>query len=79
MQANNGDNAEPSDAPPEPKYRYQFFQTQSIVEVAVLAKNLTANRVKVTIEEQQLGVVILDESGKQVMLLHHPLPYIIAC
>ena len=66
MQASNREAAEASNGQQEPKYRYQFFQTQSIVEVAVLAKNLSADRVSVSIEEQRLGVVILDESGKQV-------------
>lgn len=45
------------------KYRHQFFQTQNIVEVAVLAKNLTPDRVNVTIEERSLRVVIKSPEG----------------
>ena len=37
-----------------------------MVEVAILAKNLTADRVTVNMEEQRLGITILDESGNQV-------------
>jgi hypothetical protein len=40
------------------KYRHQFFQTPSTVEVDVLAKNLTRERVDLTIEESFLRVVI---------------------
>lgn len=58
-------------APEEPKYRHQFFQTQSVVEVAVLAKNLTADRLKVSIQDRKLTVIILDSQGQQAS---SPLP-----
>lgn len=63
-----GEEGKDLSAPPEPKYRYQFFQTQAIVEVAVLAKNLTSEHVRVDIEERFLGVQIFDASGEQVRL-----------
>lgn len=66
LQASTKEPAETSNKKEEPRYRYQFFQTPSKVEVAVLAKNLTAERVTVDIQEQWLGVVILDERGQQV-------------
>ena len=66
LQASTKEPAETSNGKEEPRYRYQFFQTPSKVEVAVLAKNLTAERVTVDIQEQWLGVVILDERGQQV-------------
>ena len=54
----------------EPKYRHQFFQTQTKVEVAVLAKNLTADRVTVNIGETTLVVVITQAAdGQEVRLL----------
>ncbi len=49
----------------EGKYRYQFFQTQNIVEVAVLAKNLTPDRVKIDIEERKLHVIVKSPEGEQ--------------
>jgi hypothetical protein len=51
--------------PQEGKYRYQFFQTQNIVEVAVLAKNLTPDRVDITIEERKLHVIVKSPEGEQ--------------
>lgn len=66
LQESTKEPAETSNGQAEPRYRYQFFQTPSKVEVAVLAKNLTAGRVTVDIQEQWLGVVILDERGQQV-------------
>ena len=71
MQASTKETAEVPSSDSAPKYRYQFFQTQAGVEVAVLAKNLTDDRVNVTFEEQRLGIVILDETGKQVTSLLH--------
>jgi len=53
---------------PEPKYRYQFFQTQNVVEIAVLAKNLAREQVKVDIQETALHITIHDTSGQQVRL-----------
>ena len=53
-------------AAPEPLYRHQFFQTQSKVEVAVLAKNLTEERVKVDIEDFHLLVSIKNANGAEV-------------
>lgn len=52
--------------PAQPKYRHQFFQTQKKVEVAVLAKGLTEERVTVDIGESSLLVVIRDQSGSEV-------------
>ncbi|KAK9909046.1 hypothetical protein WJX75_006454 [Coccomyxa subellipsoidea] len=49
----------------EGKYRYQFFQTQNIVEVAVLAKNLTPDRLDITIEERKLHVIVKSPEGEQ--------------
>lgn len=60
---------EPSMPPPvdpnQPKYRHQWFQTQSVVEVAVLAKNMTKERVDIHIDQQHLRVVIRDAEGQQ--------------
>lgn len=58
---------------PEPKYRYQFFQTQNVVEIAVLAKNLGRDQVKVDIQETTLHISIDDTTGQQV-----PLPSLIS-
>jgi hypothetical protein len=58
--------SEPSE--PEPKYRYQFFQTQNVVEIAVLAKNLGPDQVKVDFKETTLQVTINDTNGQQVPL-----------
>ena len=55
-------------APEEPRYgqyRHQFFQTQSIVEVSILAKKLTAERVAVAYEKKRLHVTIKDAQGEQ--------------
>ena len=52
----------------EAKYRHQFIQTQKVVEIAVLAKSLTQERVKVEIQEGRLRVIIFDTDGKQVAL-----------
>jgi len=49
----------------EGKYRHQFFQTPTAVEVNVLAKNLTPERVTVHIEEQRLHVITKDADGQQ--------------
>lgn len=46
-------------------YRHQWFQTQSVVEVAVLAKNMTKERVDIHIDQQHLRVVIKDAEGQQ--------------
>ena len=54
-------------------YRHQWFQTQSHVEVAVLAKKMTKERVDITIEEQHLRVVIWDAEGEQEFELDLPL------
>ena len=58
----------PSSTESEAKYRHQFFQTQNIVEIAVLAKSLAQERVKVEIQECRLRVIIFDTEGKQVAL-----------
>ena len=42
----------------QPKYRHQHFQTSAWVEVAVLAKKLTPDRVTVSIEARSLSVTI---------------------
>lgn len=47
------------------KYRYQFFQTPKIVEVDVLAKNLTPDRFQMDIEERKLHVVVKSPEGEQ--------------
>ncbi|DBA95298.1 hypothetical protein WJX82_009900 [Trebouxia sp. C0006] len=60
---------EPSMPPPvdpnQPKYRHQWFQTQSVVEVAVLAKSMTKERVDIHIDQHHLRVVIRDAEGQQ--------------
>lgn len=48
-----------------PKYRHQWFQTQTVVEVAVLAKNMTKERVDIQIDKQHLRVVIRSAEGEQ--------------
>lgn len=55
------------------KYRHQFFQTPAAVEVNVLAKNLTPERVAVHIEKQHLRVVTKDADGQQDYELDIPL------
>lgn len=45
--------------------RHQWFQTQTVVEVAVLAKNMTKERVDIQIDKQHLRVVIRDAQGEQ--------------
>ena len=45
--------------------RHQWFQTQTVVEVAVLAKNMTEERVDIQIDKQRLRVVIKDADGEQ--------------
>lgn len=45
--------------------RHQWFQTQSVVEVAVLAKNMTKERVDIQIDKQHLRVVIRNPEGEQ--------------
>ncbi len=55
------------------KYRHQFFQTPTAVEVNVLAKNLTPERVAVHIEKQHLRVVTKDADGEQDYELDIPL------
>lgn len=47
------------------KYRYQFFQTPKIVEVDVLAKNLTPDRFHMDIEERKLHVIVKSPEGEQ--------------
>ncbi|BDA41785.1 Protein SGT1 homolog [Coccomyxa sp. Obi] len=47
------------------KYRYQFFQTPKIVEVDVLAKNLTPDRFHMDIDERKLHVVVKSPEGEQ--------------
>lgn len=63
------DNDAPYMPPPAdpnlPKYRHQWFQTQTVVEVAVLAKNMTKERVDIQIDKQHLRVVIRDAEGEQ--------------
>lgn len=54
-------------------YRHQFFQTPGGVEVNVLAKNLTPERVTVHVEEKRLHVVTKDENGQQDYELDIPL------
>lgn len=46
-------------------FRHQWFQTQTVVEVAVLAKNMTKERVDIYIDKQRLQVVIRDAEGEQ--------------
>lgn len=53
--------------------RHQWFQTQGVVEVAVLAKKMTQDRVDIKIEEQHLSVVIRDAEGEQEFELKLPL------
>ena len=55
------------------KYRHQFFQTPGGVEVNVLAKNLTPERVTVHIDEQRLHVVTKGKDGQQDYELDIPL------
>lgn len=45
--------------------RHQWFQTQNVVEVAVLAKNMPKERVDIHIDKQHLHVVIRDSEGEQ--------------
>ncbi len=45
--------------------RHQWYQTQQMVEVAVLAKGLPPERVSVDIQENQLRITTMDEAGKQ--------------
>ena len=45
--------------------RHQWFQTQTVVEVAVLAKNMTKERVDIHVDQQHLRVVIRDAEGEQ--------------
>ena len=45
--------------------RHQWFQTQTVVEVAVLAKNMTKERVDILIDKQHLRVVIRDAEDQQ--------------
>lgn len=45
--------------------RHQWFQTQTVVEVAVLAKNMTKERVDIQIDKQHLRVIIRDAEGEQ--------------
>jgi suppressor of G2 allele of SKP1 len=68
-QANTSDKSAPI-APAAPqehtgKYRHQWYQTQQMVEVAVLAKGLPPERVNVDIQEDQLCITTKDEAGKQ--------------
>ena len=55
------------------KYRHQFFQTPTAVEVNVLAKNLAPERVAVHIEERRLRVITKDADGQQDYELDVPL------
>lgn len=55
----------PSADPNLPKYRHQWFQTQNVVEVAVLAKDMTKERVDIHIDKQHLHVLIRDAEGEQ--------------
>lgn len=55
------------------KYRHQFFQTPTNVEVNVLAKNLSPQCVAVHIEEQRLHVTTKDAEGQQDYELDVPL------
>ena len=45
--------------------RHQWFQTQNVVEVAVLAKDMTKERVDIHIDKQHLHVLIRDAEGEQ--------------
>ncbi|KAK9820252.1 hypothetical protein WJX72_008100 [[Myrmecia] bisecta] len=47
------------------KYRHQWYQTQPWVEVNVLAKKMTPERVDIKIEDQALHVVLRDPSGEE--------------
>ena len=53
--------------------RHQWFQTQTHVEVAVLAKKMTKDRVDIKIEDQHLTVVIRSAEGEQEFELKLPL------
>lgn len=53
----------PAAAAVQPRYRHQWFQTESRVEVAVLAKRLAPERVRVEIAPRRLRVVVRPESG----------------
>ena len=55
------------------KYRHQFFQTPTAVEVNVLAKNLSPDRVTVSIQEQRLRVITKNADGEQDYELDVPL------
>ena len=55
------------------KYRHQFFQTPSTVEVNILAKNLNPGSVSVQIQEQRLYVATSGADGQQDYKLDIPL------
>ena len=55
------------------KYRHQFFQTPSTVEVSILAKNLSPESVSVHIQEQRLHVTTRGADGQQDFELDIPL------
>lgn len=65
--------AVPAVDPNLPKYRHQWFQTQTVVEVGVLAKKMTKERVDINIQEQHLSIVIRDTEGEQEFELQLPL------
>ncbi|KAK9825474.1 hypothetical protein WJX81_007655 [Elliptochloris bilobata] len=46
------------------KYRHQYFQTATVMEVAVLAKNLTPERTRVDIQPRHLRIAILSPEGE---------------
>lgn len=46
-----------------PKYRHEFFQTPSVVEVNIMAKRLTPERVTVHLSQRRLHVVIRCAAG----------------
>lgn len=53
--------------------RHQWFQTQTVVEVGILAKKMTKERVDINIQEQHLSIVIRDAEGEQEFELQLPL------
>lgn len=51
------------------KYRHQWFQTRDVVEIAVLAKNMTPDQVSVDIEEKKV----------QVRHVHNIVMFVVCC
>ncbi len=65
----------PAPMPPRPsKYRHEWLQMQTYVEIAIFAKKLKKERVSVTIGKQQLDVVILDEQASSLPRVPHTAP-----